>query len=60
MHYPVADHQQPAVRSLGLGGASLPVTEAAVQHVLTLPCFAELTDQEVDAVCAALSEVTTH
>jgi dTDP-4-amino-4,6-dideoxygalactose transaminase len=33
------------------------VTESAVEHVLTLPCFPELTDEEVDHVCGVLSEI---
>jgi dTDP-3-amino-2,3,6-trideoxy-4-keto-D-glucose/dTDP-3-amino-3,4,6-trideoxy-alpha-D-glucose/dTDP-2,6-dideoxy-D-kanosamine transaminase len=33
---------------------SLPVTEAAVAQILTVPCFPELTDDEVDRVCEAL------
>jgi dTDP-4-amino-4,6-dideoxygalactose transaminase len=53
IHYPIADHQQPAWRSQ-FGDVKLPVTEHAVEHVLTVPCFPELTDSEVDRVCEAL------
>jgi dTDP-4-amino-4,6-dideoxygalactose transaminase len=32
----------------------LPETERAVTEILTIPCFPELTDPEVDAVIAAV------
>jgi aminotransferase EvaB len=54
IHYPVPDHRQK------IGGApsvDLPVTETAAREVLSLPCFPELEDDEIDAVCTALSEV---
>ena len=38
-------------------GVNLPVTEHAVDHVLTLPCFPELADKEVDRVCEVLHEL---
>ena len=52
VHYPVPDHRQPGLPG---GDVSLPVTERLAGQVLTLPCFPELTDQEVDAVCEALA-----
>jgi dTDP-4-amino-4,6-dideoxygalactose transaminase len=53
VHYPVADHRQPAW-SGDYEGVKLPVTEHAVEHVLTVPCFPELTEDEVERVCEAL------
>jgi dTDP-4-amino-4,6-dideoxygalactose transaminase len=53
VHYPVADHRQPAWAD-EYGNASLSVTEHAVEHVLTVPCFPELTDDEVGRVCEVL------
>ena len=44
-------------RGGGLDGVRLPVTEHACEHVLTLPCFPELADKEVDLVCEALHEL---
>jgi len=35
---------------------SLPVTEAACQQVLTLPCFPEMDDAEVGRVIAACND----
>lgn len=51
VHYPVPDHRQPFIAT----DAVLPVTESKVGHILSLPCFPELTDDEVARVCDALS-----
>ena len=53
VHYPIADYDQPAWRT----NTRLPVTDHAVAHVLTVPCFPELTDEEVAVVCGVLSEL---
>jgi len=49
VHYPIPDHLQPAMAGTGRPPL-LPVTERLAQRVLTLPCFPELTDDEVDRV----------
>jgi dTDP-4-amino-4,6-dideoxygalactose transaminase len=53
IHYPVPDHHQSGIS----GEAIVPVpnSERACAEVLTLPCFSELTDDEVSRVCLALS-----
>jgi len=56
VHYPVADHRQ-QVWGGALANVRLPVTEHACEHVVTLPCFPELADNEVDRVCEALHEL---
>src|SRR5262245_2447465 len=53
VHYPTPDHRQPAWRD-DYPDMRLPVTEHACDHVLTLPCFPELTDEEIDRVCEVL------
>jgi dTDP-4-amino-4,6-dideoxygalactose transaminase len=53
VHYPVADYDQAAWRT----DVHLPATGHAVAHVVTVPCFPELTDAEVDVICGALSEL---
>lgn len=53
VHYPVPDHRQPAY-SGEYAGVRLPVTEALVGRILTLPCFPEMTEDEIEAVCRAL------
>ena len=56
VHYPLADHRQP-VWGDRYAGAHLPVTEHAVEHVVTIPCYPELTDDEVTRVCSVLEEI---
>jgi dTDP-4-amino-4,6-dideoxygalactose transaminase len=53
VHYPRPIHLQPAYRSLG-EGRRLPVSEQLASQVVSLPLYPELTDGEVEAVCAAL------
>lgn len=54
IHYPVPDHRQPALGDR-FAGTTLPVTERLADEVLTLPCFPELLDAEVDTVAAAVN-----
>ena len=53
VHYPIPDHLQPAFAG-ELADVSLPVTEETAGRLISLPCFAELTDAEVEKVCDAL------
>ncbi len=54
IHYPVAIHLQPSMSSLGYKEGDLPVTEKAVKEILSLPMFAELTDDEIEVVAKAI------
>ena len=54
IHYPVPDHLQPAAG--GTAAPALPRTERACEEVLSLPCYPELADAEVDAVAAACNQ----
>ncbi len=54
LHYPVPVHLQPAYGELGLGPGSFPVSERLAQRCLSLPMFPELTDEQIDHVCARL------
>jgi len=56
IHYPVANHQQPAITNLYPNVAKLPNTEAAVKEILSLPIYGELPLEEVDYVCDAVLE----
>ncbi|NWL78581.1 erythromycin biosynthesis sensory transduction protein eryC1 [Pseudomonas taiwanensis] len=49
VHYPIGDHQQPAYAL----AQALPVTERTSEQLLTLPCFPEMLDEEVDQVIKA-------
>jgi dTDP-4-amino-4,6-dideoxygalactose transaminase len=53
-HYPQPIPGQPMFRALGWDPTRFPVAWAASQEVLSLPCFPELTDPEVDAVTQAI------
>lgn len=52
--YPIPLHLQPALLPLLPNGLELPVSEAAAREVLCLPLFPQLTESQVDEVCAAL------
>lgn len=53
VHYPLAVTQQPAYRRFTR--AACPRAEAWAAECLTLPCFPELRDDEVDRLCEALA-----
>jgi len=53
IHYPIADHNQPAYVVTGL--TSLEETERACETVISLPCFPGLTDEEVERVINAVT-----
>lgn len=54
VHYPIPIHLQPACADLGYARGSLPVTEAVTERILSLPMYAELTTEQIDAVVDAL------
>lgn len=54
IHYPIPDFAQPAYRAL-FPDVQLPITTQACNEVLTLPCFPELGDDEVDAIIAHIN-----
>ena len=49
-------HLQPVYQHLGWGPGSLPVTEAVARRTLSLPCFPQMTEEQIQAVAAALHE----
>jgi dTDP-4-amino-4,6-dideoxygalactose transaminase len=53
VHYPLAVPNQPL---FGGDERGFPEAWRAAREVLSLPCFAELTDEEVDAVAAAVRQ----
>jgi dTDP-4-amino-4,6-dideoxygalactose transaminase len=55
VHYPMPVHLQPAYRGrVALGPSGCAASAVASEQVLSLPMFPELTDAQVDLVCAAL------
>jgi dTDP-4-amino-4,6-dideoxygalactose transaminase len=54
VQYPVPCHLQRAYEAYGHGAGSLPATERAAGEVLSLPMYAELSDDQVEQVIAAV------
>ena len=57
IHYPGPLHLQPAYEYLGHKKGDFPVGELCASEILSLPMFAELTDEMVDEVAAAVREL---
>jgi dTDP-3-amino-3,4,6-trideoxy-alpha-D-glucose transaminase len=55
VHYPFAVHQQPAYAHLTT--EALPVSTAWAAECISVPCFAEMTDGEVEQVVSALNRL---
>jgi dTDP-4-amino-4,6-dideoxygalactose transaminase len=58
VHYPVPDHLQPGLTAPH-DTPPLPITEQLAQQVLTLPCFAAMTDEEIARVIDTCNYFTT-
>lgn len=56
VHYPVPNHQQPAIEELYGKLPPLPKTEDYVKRILSLPMFPALTEAEVKTVASAIKE----
>ncbi len=54
IHYPVPIHLQPAMRFLGYTAGDLLVTEHLVGEILSLPMYAELTDEAIEYVADSI------
>jgi dTDP-4-amino-4,6-dideoxygalactose transaminase len=58
VHYPLPVHLQPAYSGLGYQRGYLPVSERIASRTLSLPIFAELTQQQIDEVCRAMRSIS--
>jgi dTDP-4-amino-4,6-dideoxygalactose transaminase len=56
IHYPIPIHRQPAYAELVGSAPRLPVTEKISDEILSLPMFPEITQEQIDRVCAAVAE----
>lgn len=59
IHYPIPIHLQTCYQSLNYPQGSFPTTEQYAQEILSLPMFAELTEEEVSRVGQQVSIFTT-
>lgn len=55
IHYPIPMYDQPAYRSFGEDGSTLPITKRNSGKVVSLPLFPEMTDDEIEAVISAVN-----
>ncbi len=53
-HYPIPVHLQPAFAFLGHQAGAFPVAEELCAGIISLPMFAEMTEEMVDTVCDVL------
>jgi dTDP-4-amino-4,6-dideoxygalactose transaminase len=53
IHYPVLDCDQPGWKGLGRASGNLITSRALTKRILSLPCFPELTDDEIEQVVDA-------
>jgi dTDP-4-amino-4,6-dideoxygalactose transaminase len=60
VHYPVPNHQQPAITELYKDLPSLPKTEDYVRRILSLPMFPALTEAEVKTVANEIKAVLVN
>ena len=56
IHYPIPIHLQKAFAFLGHKAGEFPETEKAVGEILSLPMFAEMTDEEITRVAKGVKE----
>ena len=54
VHYPYLDTEFPTARHLD--ASTLPVSQMAKSRIVTLPCFPEMTQSEIDLVCQAIEK----
>src|SRR5436190_22241284 len=59
IHYPVPIHLQQSAEFLGYRKGDMPVTEKVASEVLSLPMFAELTDEQLERVADSVRSFMT-
>lgn len=56
IHYPVPIHRMAAFADLRHEAGAFPISEESARTVLSLPIAPELTDEQIESVCAAVRE----
>jgi perosamine synthetase len=59
VHYEIPVHKQPLYEGLGYGEVSMPVSEHAAEHVLSLPVHPALSDSDLDRIVEAVRKVAS-
>jgi len=54
IHYPIPCHLQPAYRNLGYSAGNFPVSERLSEHILSLPMYPGLKDEDIERVVSAI------
>jgi dTDP-4-amino-4,6-dideoxygalactose transaminase len=57
IHYPTLDCDQPSESDLPKTIHDLTVSRKVINEIFTLPCFPEMTEQEIDYICVHLSNL---
>jgi len=57
IHYPIPVHLQKAYADLGYSVGDFPHSEKAASEVLSLPMYAELSEEQIHTVCNAVIEI---
>jgi dTDP-4-amino-4,6-dideoxygalactose transaminase len=60
VHYPVPVHLQEAFAHLGYKKGDLPNTERACERVISMPVYAELTEEQVRYAASSLAEIVAQ
>jgi dTDP-4-amino-4,6-dideoxygalactose transaminase len=60
VHYPVPIHLQAAYGFLGKGQGSFPIAERLSNELVSLPMFAELTEEQIECVTYAVKSYLRH
>ena len=60
IHYPIPIHLQAASSSLGYKKGDFPVAEKQSRHILSLPMYPELDDDQIDNVISAIKTFYAH
>jgi dTDP-4-amino-4,6-dideoxygalactose transaminase len=60
VHYPVPVHRQPLYQKLGYRDVSMPVSERAAEHVLSLPVHPGLSESDLDRIVEAVRKVAAR
>lgn len=59
LHYPIPTHLQSAYSGLGYKEGDFPITEQCADKLLSLPIYAEMSDEVIDYVVQKVIEFTT-